>query len=210
MTGMMWDAFAYREEGRRGTYHSVVGPRLYVALHGLNAPIVPVIVTEVDDGDPAGTHWGWIGTGEDAPAWALVWPSRPQFEVCFPYGVRAEEKAGKGRSVRLRVDAPGTEVPASQRNPMTSITKHDRVGYTVMYGGTPGHPQHRTEFGRVTRIRTGGSRRQPRATIAVENPEPGSARYVERYVADLTPAPAAGPPGDTGVSGPLGDPAAAR
>jgi hypothetical protein len=70
-----------------------------------------------------------------------------------------------------------------------TITERDRVSYTVSYGGTPGHPQHRTEFGRVTRIRVGGSRQQPRATIAVDDPKPGSARYVERYVADLAPAP---------------------
>lgn len=101
--GTTWDAFAYHEEGRHGWYFSVVGPRPWVALHGLGHPIVPVTVTEVDADDPTATHWGWIDTDGDHPAWALVWPSRPQFDVCFPYGPQAEEEAGKGRAVRLRV-----------------------------------------------------------------------------------------------------------
>jgi hypothetical protein len=65
----------------------------------------------------------------------------------------------------------------------------DRVAYTVMYGGRPGHHFTRTEYGRITRIRTGGARQEPRATIAAENPKPGSARYVERYLSDVTSAP---------------------
>jgi hypothetical protein len=107
--GVTWDAFAYREDGRRGCPYSTVGPRQYVALHGLGHPIVPVTVTEVGDSDPAATHWSWIDAGDDSPSWALTWPSRAQFEVCFPYGVKAEEERGKGRSVRLRVAETGTE-----------------------------------------------------------------------------------------------------
>jgi len=70
----------------------------------------------------------------------------------------------------------------------TGITKGTRVSYTVMYGGTPGHPQLRTEYGRVTRIRPGGPRQEPRATIAVEAPRyPRAARYIKRYVRDVRP-----------------------
>lgn len=72
---------------------------------------------------------------------------------------------------------------------MTTPVKGDRVSYTVSYGGTPGNPKFRTGFGRVTRIRLAGARQQPKATIAVENPEPGAARYVERYMADIALAP---------------------
>jgi hypothetical protein len=68
---------------------------------------------------------------------------------------------------------------------MTDITRGTRVSYTVAYGGKPGYPQLRTEFGKVTRVRPGGSRNEPRATIAVGSPRPGSARYVERYVSDI-------------------------
>jgi hypothetical protein len=70
---------------------------------------------------------------------------------------------------------------------MTGIAKGDRVSYTVRYGGTPGRPQTRTEFGRVTRIREEcGARQAPRATIAVETlAYPGAARYIERYTSDV-------------------------
>lgn len=99
-----WSVHAYREDGRRGIYYSTIGPKPWVALHGLSAPIVPVAVTEVGADDPEATHWGWIDAGSDTPAWALVWPSRAQYEVCFPYGVLLEEERGKGRTVRLRVE----------------------------------------------------------------------------------------------------------
>jgi hypothetical protein len=101
--GKAWDAYAYCEEGRRGSPYSIVGPRPYVALHGLSAPIVPVTVTEVRDDDPSASHWGWIDADADVPTWVLVWPSRAQYEVCFPYGVKAEEDHGKGQSIRLCV-----------------------------------------------------------------------------------------------------------
>jgi hypothetical protein len=69
---------------------------------------------------------------------------------------------------------------------MSDVSKGDRVSYTVRYGGSPGRPQTRTEFGRVTRVRVAGARQAPRATIAVETlAYPGAARYIERYTDDL-------------------------
>lgn len=68
------------------------------------------------------------------------------------------------------------------------MTKGDRVGYTVMYG-VHRQIEYRTEYGRITRIRPGGSRNAPQAVIAVENPQPGRARYVTRYVSDIALAP---------------------
>jgi hypothetical protein len=73
---------------------------------GLPYRIVRVTVTETSDEDPAATHWSWVDASADEPAWALTWPSRAQFEICFPYGVKAEEEAGKGRAIRLHVEEP--------------------------------------------------------------------------------------------------------
>jgi hypothetical protein len=103
--GASWEAFAYWEKNLLGGWYSIVGPRHYVQLYAFGAPIVPVTVTEVTAGDPDATHWGWINAGAGIPEWALVWPTRPQYRVCFPYGVEAEEEAGRGRTVRLRVTA---------------------------------------------------------------------------------------------------------
>jgi hypothetical protein len=94
-----WRMFAHDDDGRLTN----LGPRRYVELHGLPYPIVEVELTEVTDDDPTATHWGWMRTDADTPS--MIWPSKPQFEVCFPYGYRAEEKAGKGRAMRFAVRA---------------------------------------------------------------------------------------------------------
>jgi hypothetical protein len=69
--------------------------------------------------------------------------------------------------------------------------KGDRVTYTVMYNDGRGmgeaHIEHRPAFGRVTRVLPqSGPRQEPKVTIAVEDPQPGSARYVERYASDVS------------------------
>ena len=92
-----WDMFAHRHDA--GLWN--VGSRAFVDAHGLRDPIVAVTVVEVPDDDPAGTHWGWIASGHDKPS--MIWPNRACFDVCFPYGAEAEEKAGRGRAVRLAV-----------------------------------------------------------------------------------------------------------
>ncbi len=76
---------------------------------------------------------------------------------------------------------------------MKIIRAGDRVAYEVMYNDGHGmglaHIVRRTEYGRVTRIRIGGPRQEPKATIAVEDPKQRRARYVERYVSEIKPAP---------------------
>jgi hypothetical protein len=78
------------------------------------------------------------------------------------------------------------------------FAKGDRVRYLVMYSDGLGsgldHIVRRPAFGRITRLRE-HPRRGTVATIAVENPKRGSARYVERAVTDiqLDPAPTAIP-----------------
>lgn len=95
-----------------------VGPRPYVELHGLSYPVVPVEVVEVPAEAPDGTHWGWLWGGREnwcGGAPCMIWPSWGLFSMCFPYGVRADEAAGNGRSVRLRVSvvAPDDETAAT-------------------------------------------------------------------------------------------------
>jgi hypothetical protein len=73
-----------------------------VEAHGLRGDIVPVTVTQVAADDPDATHWGWITADGDLQP-ALIWPTRAQYDVCFTYGPAAEQDAGKGRTVRLRI-----------------------------------------------------------------------------------------------------------
>lgn len=83
---------------RDGTYYHL-GSFAYVKAHGLAYPIVEVKVVEVEENDPAGTHWGWLNVGKEKPT--MIWPSRGLFDMCFTYGPEAEVKAGKGRILRL-------------------------------------------------------------------------------------------------------------
>jgi len=92
-----WRMHAHDDNGT--LFH--IGDRRYVELHYLDLPIVAVAVTEVAHDDPAGTHWGWLDASDPTPS--MIWPSRIQYDMCFPYGPRAEEDAGRGRTVRLAV-----------------------------------------------------------------------------------------------------------
>lgn len=78
----------------------------------------------------------------------------------------------------------------------TPLTKGDRVRYTVMYGDGLGsgmaHIVHRPHYGRITSL-SEHPRRGTVARIAVEDPKPGSAKYVERAVKDIVRIP--GDPG---------------
>jgi hypothetical protein len=95
---------------------SPVGSQQYVSMHQLPGDIVPVAISQVPDDDPAGTHWGWINEeGRLQPA--LIWPTRAQFDMCFPYGPAVETEEGKGHVVHLRVqpippETPVTEIPS--------------------------------------------------------------------------------------------------
>lgn len=97
----MWRMYAHRCDGRDGAYLAHLGERWWVEIHGLDEPIVPVEVREVEDNDPAATHWGWLDAGKDTPV--MIWHVRAAFNMCFPYGPQAEVDAGKGRIVRLAV-----------------------------------------------------------------------------------------------------------
>lgn len=97
-----WAMFAHRYP----TGHFVhVGPEFYVKNHLLNDPIIPVTVSE----EPNGRYWGWIVTGEDTPR--MIWPSEVQFKMCFPYGPEAEQERGRGRIVRLKIEASQRDAP---------------------------------------------------------------------------------------------------
>lgn len=100
--GQAWRMHAHRYgDGRLCN----AGPLRYVELHGLREPVVAVTVTITDDDDPAATHWGWLWA-DAAKNWhdgapCMIQPHDGLFRMQFPYGVRAEEEAGRGRAVRL-------------------------------------------------------------------------------------------------------------
>ncbi len=92
----MW-AYQYVRNDGKGFYYSKVGDRAWVELHDINQPIVQVEVKQDDNG----IYYGWINSFERHPK--MIWISKVQFELCFPYGYELEEKHGKGRMVRLSI-----------------------------------------------------------------------------------------------------------
>ncbi len=44
--------------------------------------------------DDPGGYWGWWNL--ETLRWEMVFGSKVQVEVCFPYGSRAEEERGRG------------------------------------------------------------------------------------------------------------------
>jgi len=58
--------------------------------------IVEVELTE----DPEGPLWAWEDA-EKPGRFSLVWPSRVQLAICFPYGLDVAAELGRGRVVRL-------------------------------------------------------------------------------------------------------------
>lgn len=75
-----------------------LGEKWWVELHGLEEPLVEVLVTE----DPEGPYYGWLETGEEQPS--MIWPSKIQFTMCFPYGPKVEEERDKGVSLRFNIN----------------------------------------------------------------------------------------------------------
>ena len=81
-----------------------LGCGIFLAVHTHEQAVrmsgqCPIEVVAVED--PDGRYWGWIRTGEDEPT--IIQPHQSSFEVCFPYGVQAEVKAGHGEVVRLDI-----------------------------------------------------------------------------------------------------------
>lgn len=92
----MWGHELKTHDGKGFEYHHCSPDRRWVEMHRLSEPVVPVVVSE----SPSGNFLGWIETGTDVPT--MIWHERI-FDICFPYGSKAEVEAGHGRVVRLEL-----------------------------------------------------------------------------------------------------------
>ncbi len=90
------------QEGKVWYFH--LSPnQWWVEIHGVNKPIVPLRVRERIDGDPESNYWGWLDT-KKPDTYTMIWPSKMQLDMCFPYGPDAETALGRGRCVNLMVE----------------------------------------------------------------------------------------------------------
>jgi hypothetical protein len=60
---------------------------------------VEVLVRE----QPDGSYYGWLAADDEIPS--MIYGHRGLFEMCFPYGPKAEVEKGNGRVVRLTIEA---------------------------------------------------------------------------------------------------------
>ena len=94
-----WRMYAHRmTSSDKGTYYLNFGDKRWVELFHFEEPIVPVLLTE----DENGHYYGWMETGEDKPC--MIWPSRIQRDTCFAYGMQAAIDHGKGQPIKLKVE----------------------------------------------------------------------------------------------------------
>ena len=96
-----WAMWAHRYESDLFMHASE--DKGWVEMHGLDDPVVEVCVRE----SPKGEYWGWIDVKGTVPC--MILKGKKLFDVCFPYGPEIEERAGKGRIVRLDVTEVGAK-----------------------------------------------------------------------------------------------------
>lgn len=72
---------------------------LGVRMCGISAEDVVRVQLIPDD---AGAYWCWHDYERDE--YSMVWPSFVQLDMCFPYGIGAAEKQGRGTRVRVRAE----------------------------------------------------------------------------------------------------------
>lgn len=91
--------YGHEYEGRNGKYllHLEEDPR-GTRMYDYGAPVLRVEARLAAEGEEP-TLFGWW----DYERVSMVWPSRVQFEMCFPYGSKVEVAAGAGRPIQLVV-----------------------------------------------------------------------------------------------------------
>lgn len=100
--------YATLEENSNGIYFNHIGLNPKYAYHyGVTDKdkIYEIILDKHEDqSEPnwdAIDYWGWLDF--DNNEYKTIWPNYKLFHCCFPYGVKAEEKSGKGKAVRLKL-----------------------------------------------------------------------------------------------------------
>jgi hypothetical protein len=85
-----------------GVFHSFYPNEVCMSLCG-DPPYCRVKLTP----DPEGDYWTWHDFEKDA--YHYTNHNRLGVEICFPYGPEVEEKLGRGKIIRVRVEELGIE-----------------------------------------------------------------------------------------------------
>jgi hypothetical protein len=104
-----WRMFAHCLPNHNGVgtwFAHITSSQFQTRLYNESEPIVAVLCEEAEDGD----YYGWEDSkGSHAGSLSMTYPSYALHSMCFTYGPKVEEEAGKGRTVRLRVTLVGGE-----------------------------------------------------------------------------------------------------
>ena len=79
-------------------------PKLVGMCCGKDEPIYEVKIREVRKGETS-QYWGCYSN--EKKEYSMIWPSKHQSNMCFPYGPKAAEEGGAGRQVNLVLEEMG-------------------------------------------------------------------------------------------------------
>ena len=104
----MIEKYAVIQENNDGIYFSTIGlnPNFASAYGVKDTDKIYKVTFDIheDQSEPkwnAQEYWGWEDFDDNQ--YKIIWPNYKLFHCCFPYGVKAEELAGKGKAVRLKL-----------------------------------------------------------------------------------------------------------
>ena len=66
-----------------------------------DGPYFKIKVREAEKGEKS-DYWGWKDF--ERKNYSMIYPSRVQAEICFPYGYKVEEEKGKGKLMNLVIE----------------------------------------------------------------------------------------------------------
>lgn len=85
----------YAEKLENGSFRHIFPSKLQLAMCGCKNP-VKIKVTK----NKTGKYWGW----DDGESISMIYSRFEAFAICFPYGVDAAEKVGRGNRVKLDIE----------------------------------------------------------------------------------------------------------
>jgi len=87
--------YAFKKNER---FHSIFNHPVGTKMCG-SGIVYTVSITENSEGN----YWGW--EDKDKPGeYVMIWPSRVQLEMCFPYGMKVAINKNEGRPVQLKIE----------------------------------------------------------------------------------------------------------
>ena len=89
-------------------------PEILIMTFGNKSDIYKVKIRPSQKGEVS-KYWGWHryktknknSFFDQTEEYCMIWPSKKQVEMCFPYGCKAEEERGRGKLTNFVVEVIG-------------------------------------------------------------------------------------------------------